>query len=238
MGAIWALLPVKAPGQAKSRLAAALDEDERASLARHLTRGVITALQGVHGITGVALLGSDPQARDLAREAGCRWLADDPALGLSGNADAALVTLAAAGAGTVIIVPADLPLLGAADVEALLAAHAGGVTVVPAASDGGTNALAMTPPGAIPCRYGPDSARLHLEAARQRGIPARYLATAEHPGLPGVWCQAPAPGPPAGFARDLDTVDDVRWLCAQPGGGAARQYLEDSGICARLRARD
>jgi 2-phospho-L-lactate guanylyltransferase (CobY/MobA/RfbA family) len=76
----------------------------------------------------------------------------------------------------------------------------------------------MTPPGAAPCRFGRDSARRHLEAARQLGLPARQMA------LPG-------------FARDLDTVDDVLWLCEQPGGGEARRYLETSGICARLRSR-
>ena len=55
--------------------------------------------------------------------------------------DTAAADLAADGAGTLMIVPADLPLLTPRDFEALLAGHREGVTVVPAAADGGTNAL-------------------------------------------------------------------------------------------------
>ena len=69
----------------------------------------------------------------------------------------------------------------------------------------------MTPPDAGPCQFGPDSARRHVAAARLRG------------------CAAALPLP--GFARDIDTVDDVRWLCEQPAGSAAREYLDASGIC-------
>lgn len=213
----WALLPIRSLTGAKSRLAAVLDAAERAALARCLAQSVIAAAQAARGIDAVAVVTSDAAARSLAESSGCRWLPDDPALGLSGNVDAAMALLAGEGARTVVVVPADLPLLAAADLEALLAGHGSGITVVPAAADGGTNALVMTPPAAAPCRFGPDSARAHLQAALERGVAARPLA------LPG-------------FARDLDTVDDVRWLCAQPDGGTAREYLEHSGICARLRA--
>ncbi|CAG0944458.1 2-phospho-L-lactate guanylyltransferase [Gammaproteobacteria bacterium] len=217
MKATWALLPIRSLEGAKSRLAALLDADERATLARCLAQGVIDAARAARGIDAVAVVTGDTAARALAESAACRWLPDDPALGLSGNVDAAMALLAAEGARTVVVVPADLPLLAPADIEALLAGHGPGVTVVPAATDGGTNALAMTPPGAAPCRFGRDSASRHLQAALERGVAARQVAV-------------------PGFARDLDTEDDVRWLCAQPGGGTARQYLEQAGICARLRA--
>ena len=226
MGSTWALLPIKAPARAKSRLAGALDEGERIALADQLRRDVIAALQAAAGIDALAILGSAATARELARSSGARGLDDDPALGLSGNIDAGMAVLAREGAGTVIVVPADLPLLAPADVEALLEAHGEGLSVVPATRDGGTNALAMTPPGIIACCFGEDSARLHLERARQHGLAARLLRPAA------------AGGFLAGFARDLDTVDDVRWLCTQPGAGHARRYLEESGICARLRADD
>jgi 2-phospho-L-lactate guanylyltransferase (CobY/MobA/RfbA family) len=90
------------------------------------------------------------------------------------------------------------------------------VTLVEASRDGGTNALCLSPPGAIGCHFGPDSAQRHLEAARARGVPAAAVAV-------------------AGFARDVDTVDDVRWLCGSPSPGAARRWLGESGVCARLR---
>lgn len=212
---IWALVPLKAPSRAKSRLAPLLAEAERAELSRHMAHDVLTALRGAAGLDGIALLAPAGSAADLAAAFDCRELADDSALDFCPNLERAAALLAADGAGTVVIVPADLPTLTTADVAALLAAHAAGVTVAEAALDGGTNALAMTPPGAGECLFGPDSARRHVEAAAARGVPSQRL-------------------PLAGFARDIDTVDDVRWLCAQPGGSEAQRYLATVGICARL----
>lgn len=214
MDPVWALVPVKSPLRAKSRLAPALSEAEREALAGHMARDVLAALRATPGIAGIALLAGDDTAGPLARDFGCRLIGERPGAGLSAGLEAAAAELAAAGAGTVLILHADLPSLTPADVGLLLGQLQPGMTVVPAA-DGGTNALVLAPPTAGPCRFGPDSARRHLEAATRRGIPARRLA------LPA-------------FARDVDTVDDVRWLCGQPGGGTARDYLLRSGICARL----
>jgi 2-phospho-L-lactate guanylyltransferase len=147
-------------------------------------------------------------AREMAR--------DVPGLDLNQNLGRAAAELAH-GADTLLVVPADVPCIAPGDVEALLAAHRGGVTLVAARRDGGTNALALTPPDAIPFLFGPQSARRHLEAARQRGIRA-----ASH-GLEA-------------FACDIDTPEDLRGLCTdRRGAGHARRYLENSGICARLR---
>jgi 2-phospho-L-lactate guanylyltransferase len=183
-----------------------------------MLRDVIGALRATRDLAGIALLTADAGVAAVAGETGCTMLAEDPSQDMSANIEAAAARLAAAGAHTVVVVPADLPGLTAGDVAALLATHRNGVTVVPATADGGTNALAMTPPGAGQCLFGPDSARRHLAAARLRGLAAALL---------------PLPG----FARDIDTVDDVRWLCGQPAGGAAREYLDRSGICARLLRR-
>lgn len=211
----WALVPVKTLAGAKSRLEPALTVKERTELAAHMARDVLSALRGSPAITGIALLTADEQALDLAQGFACRVIREDPRRDLSGNLQEAAATLAAAGARTVLIVPTDLPTLTAADVSALLAAHATNVTVVPAERDGGTNALAMTPADAGECLFGPDSACRHLDAARRRGLTASRLC------LPA-------------FARDIDTVDDVLWLCAQADGGTARQYLDRAAICSRI----
>ena len=219
MNHVWALVPIKPLTQAKSRLASLMSQPERAELARHMMRDVLGTLRATPGLAGIALLTPDGSSAALADEFDCVTLMDDPARDLSANLEAAAIELAAGGADTVLIVAADLPGLVPGHVSALLAAHRGGVTVVPAAMDGGTNALAMTPPAAAQCLFGPDSARRHLEGAQRRGLAAALL---------------PLPG----FARDVDTVDDLLWLCSQPAGGAARQYLDRSGICARLLRQD
>ncbi len=112
----------------------------------------------------------------------------------------------------------DLPTLAAGDIRALLAAHTAtseGVTVA-AARDGGTNALVVTPPTIIPFRFGPDSAAAHLAEATQRGVASQRL-------------DLPA------FARDIDTPDDVRWLCQQRVACATIAWLRASGLADRLK---
>jgi 2-phospho-L-lactate guanylyltransferase len=215
IGAAWALVPVKPPGVAKTRLAEALGAAERAALAVCMVHDVLTALHAARSLAGIAVLAPDSRGAELAHGFPCRILEDERPGDLCASLGVAAARLAADGAGTVVIVPSDLPTLTAGDVDALLAAHPGGVSVAPAARDGGTNALVLTPPTAIECLFGPDSARRHLDAARRGGLTATRLE------LPG-------------FARDIDTVDDVLWLCARGSGGRAREYVERAAICSRL----
>ena len=123
--------------------------------------------------------------------------------------------LAAQGVRQLLVLPADLPTLTASDVRRLIEGHHGGLSLCPAARDGGTNALLLSPPTAIPFLYGPDSARRHLEAAQARGIAARHTDL-------------------AGFARDIDTPDDVYWLLEQRIACATLAWLSYSGIRDRL----
>ena len=124
--------------------------------------------------------------------------------------------LAAQGVRNLLVLPADLPTLSAADVTQLIESHTGGISLCPAARDGGTNALLLSPPTAIPFLYGPDSAKRHLQAARTMGMAARHTEL-------------------AGFARDIDTPDDVHWLLEQRIACATLAWLKSSGIRDRLR---
>jgi coenzyme F420-0:L-glutamate ligase/coenzyme F420-1:gamma-L-glutamate ligase len=111
------------------------------------------------------------------------------------------------GAASLLILPADLPLLRAPDVEALVGDESEGkpVAVAPDAARRGTNALLLSPPDALPFLFGPESFGAHLGAARRRGVEARVV---ERPNL--------------GF--DLDTADDLRRLA----GPAAEHSPQDS----------
>lgn len=218
MSGTLGLVPIRPRPGAKSRLAPFLDAAERAGLAHAMARDVLAALTAAPSIDRVVVLAGGEGAPEAAREFGCRVLHDSPGLDLNANLDRAAATLAADGADTLLVVPADVPCIGAQDVSALLAAHRSGVTIVPAARDGGTNALVTSPPGVIGFAFGPDSARRHLGAARRCGVAWTSIATLD------------------AFARDIDTPEDVRWLCALAGGAEkARRYLDEAGICARLR---
>ena len=218
MPTAWALVPIKPFPAAKSRLSAALSREECEQLAAAMARDVLRALIAAPEIAGIGILTGEPSLARFPEAAGARLFAESPGGDWCADLGAAARTLAAGGARTLIVLPSDLPTLSAADIKAVLAAHTGtpeGVTVA-AARDGGTNALVLTPPTAIPFRFGPDSAARHLAEASERGIAAQRL-------------DLPA------FARDIDTPEDVRWLCQQRIACATIAWLRASGLADRIK---
>jgi 2-phospho-L-lactate guanylyltransferase len=93
-----------------------------------------------------------------------------------------------------VIVAADLPLLTSDDVRELVMATPECGIAIARALDGGTNAVAMRPPGKVPTHFGePGSAQAHERAAWLAGADAHVL---ECPGL----------------AFDVDTPEDLaKW---------------------------
>lgn len=212
----WALVPVKPFAAAKTRLAGVLSPAECALLAEHMLRDVLRALTAASGITGIALLTREPRVAELA-EAGTARLLPEPSAGdYLAALDSAAATLAAAGARHLLVLPGDLPTLSAVDVQALLTRHGPGVSICAAQRDGGSNALLLTPPTAIPMLFGANSAERHAEAARERGIEWHRLDL-------------------AAFAHDIDTPDDVAWLLGQRIACATLAWLRASGIAERFR---
>jgi 2-phospho-L-lactate/phosphoenolpyruvate guanylyltransferase len=162
---VTALVPLRAPGVGKSRLAGTLSVTDRAALAGAMLADVAAALAGA------------PVERTVVAAGGPAAVAAASALGLETLPDAAGTrsldgALAGAAArlgrvGTLLVVAADLPHLTAADVAALLEVDAE-VAVAPTA-DGGTGGLLRRPADACGTAYGPGSARAHIALARAAG---------------------------------------------------------------------
>lgn len=217
MPAAWALVPIKRFATAKSRLEGLLNRDECARLAEEMARDVLMALHAAPDITGIAILGDEPRLGPLATAVNATLHAEHPGEDYRTALGRVARELADHGARHLLVVPADLPTLSAGDLQALLADHKSGVTICPAAEDGGTNALLLSPPTAIPFLYGPDSAARHRAAAEAAGLPVRVMK------IPG-------------FARDVDSPEDLRWLAGQKIACATRAWLVASGILERLKA--
>jgi 2-phospho-L-lactate guanylyltransferase len=216
MAGAWALIPVKPFARAKTRLEGLLSRDECAQLAAHMLLDVLRALAATPLIEGITLLGNEPQLAALTAGSGARLLPEAAGMDYRQALGEAAAGLAAQGVRQLLVLPADLPTLTASDVRRLIEGHPGGLSLCPAARDGGSNALLLSPPTAMPFLYGPDSAKRHLEAAQARGIAARHVEL-------------------AGFARDIDTPDDVYWLLEQRIACATLAWLKSSGIRDRLR---
>jgi 2-phospho-L-lactate guanylyltransferase len=93
--------------------------------------------------------------------------------------------------------PGDIPAVTAAEVEAVLEAHgpAPAFTIAPAHDELGSNAVLMSPPLAVPLRFGEDSYFPHLAAARAAGIEPRVVP------LPGIGMDIDHPADLLAFAR-------------------------------------
>ena len=188
----WAVIPVKSFALGKSRLASVLGAEQRAALNRHLFGRVLEAAQGAFSTNRIAVVTGDPLLLALARGHGLHGL-DDPGGGLNAALGLGCQYASERKARGIVVLSADLPLIGPADVAALVAALGDkkGCVIAPDEQEEGTNALAISPPDPDFFRFGAASFQAHLEAARIRELPVRIL---RRPGL----------------AHDLDTPESYR----------------------------
>jgi 2-phospho-L-lactate guanylyltransferase len=214
---MWAVLPAKDLVDAKTRLADALSPAERRLLFRTMYEDVLIALSQTTSLDGVAVVTRDPEAGAVAESYDARLIPEPENQGQTAAIERAAATLKADGAEGIITIPGDTPLISAAEIEAVLAAHitTPGMTIVPAHDRRGSNCIAVSPPGLFPFSFGNDSFQPHLAAARRLGLAPRILD------LPGI-------------ALDIDTPDDLRLLIERGGATRTHAYLESSGIAARL----
>jgi 2-phospho-L-lactate guanylyltransferase len=214
---LWALLPVKDLADAKQRLAGVLSAPERQALFAAMLEDVLCTLAACRELAGIMLVTRDRQAQALAARYGARVLTEEHNRGHTAASSFGAATLARDGAAGMIQLPADIPLVTAADIGAVLQVHgaAPAVTIAPSRDELGSNAVACSPPDLLPLRFGDGSFFPHLERARALGIEPRIV---DRPGL----------------ALDVDTPADLAAFLAKPSETSAYAYLTESGIAARL----
>ena len=177
------LVPVKRLGDAKTRLAEALSPEERAELMRELLAHVLDAVQQAK-VGPVTVVSSEP----LPLNGVPRFDDQD----LPWNDALATAMRMVVREPVVAVVSADLPLLSPDDVRTLVAFAPQRGVAIARATDGGTNAIAMRPPGILATCFGErESAALHERTAWTVGADAHIVD------LPGL-------------AFDIDTPEDLR----------------------------
>jgi 2-phospho-L-lactate guanylyltransferase len=217
---IWAVIPVKELEGAKHRLSPLLTPGERQALARVMIAEVLDAVAAARGLAGVLLVTLDPWASEQAARIGARVVTDGARDGHTGSVNGGIRALLAEGRRGMITMPGDIPALRPEEIEAVLAAHpraGNGFTIAPAHDEKGSNAVLLSPPDAVPLRFGDDSYFPHLDTARRHGLEPRIV---------------PCPG----IAMDIDHPVDLRLFMGLPQsrGTRTRAFLEESGIAARL----
>jgi 2-phospho-L-lactate guanylyltransferase len=189
---LWAVVPVKEVDRAKERLAPMLRPETRQALALAMLEDVLAALTATSGIAGFVVVTVDPEAGRLAATYGARLIDAGARDGHTGAVSAAARLLAAEGCPGMLTLPGDIPLVTPAEIASVLAAHppARSFTIVPSHDEQGSNAIACSPPDAVPLRFGDNSFYPHIQAAEACGIRPNVLQ------LPGI-------------ALDVDNPEDV-----------------------------
>ncbi|MET0559490.1 MAG: 2-phospho-L-lactate guanylyltransferase [Solirubrobacterales bacterium] len=169
-----AILPVKRLGAAKQRLRGGLGGlggAERRQLAEAMVADVLEAIGAARTIERTIVVSGDPTVQELAAGAGAEVISDPEDAGHSQAALAGIARAEAEGAGCVVLVPGDCPLLDPRELDRLLTGVPEPyVGIVPDRHGTGTNALVLSPPGAIVPAFGEGSCARHVAAARQAGI--------------------------------------------------------------------
>lgn len=175
---VWLIIPVKPLNEGKSRLAPALDTATRAALSRRWLSSLLATAQTSGCFAHIAVVSRDPEVLSLVAGQGAMAI---PETGndLNSALEQARRVAVEAGAEALLVLPADLPLLTQEDLTTLvtLAAAGDGVVIAPS-HDGGTNAMLLRPPDAIPYAFGDGSFERHRALAQAAGLPCRVVRSA------------------------------------------------------------
>jgi 2-phospho-L-lactate guanylyltransferase len=221
-----AVLPVKRFDRAKQRLGDAVGAGERRELSAAMVEDVLAALGRVAGLDDLIVVTAEDRVAALAAAAGAHVVADRHEAGQSAAAEMGVEAALRRGAERALLVPGDCPALDPGELTALLARygrgaapegnHSGGaasgpvfgaqVVIVSDRHGEGTNALLLSPPGAVAPAFGPGSLARHAARARAAGATVRVA-------------QAPS------LELDVDTPGDLaalRAALAERPGAAPR----------------
>ncbi|MGH2530804.1 MAG: 2-phospho-L-lactate guanylyltransferase [Thermomicrobiales bacterium] len=197
-GGIVAVVPIRSVTGGKTRLAAAVAPRMREELVRRMLLGVLTAIHESHAISAVAVVSPDREALALAASAGAVPVAQAASTpGLNAAIDVGRQWAKERGAGAMLVLFGDLPLLTGDDVRNLVRRDAP-VVLAPDRHGSGTNALLLRLGDAEEGRhfrfhYGHESYAHHIDEAHRLGL---EVTTSIAPGT----------------TLDLDTPDDLRLL--------------------------
>jgi 2-phospho-L-lactate guanylyltransferase len=212
------LIPVKNLAAAKKRLAAVLDQPARTELAQAMLHDVVATIAAWPHRPACALVTSDQFALELARQYDFEIIPDPSNPGETGAIEMATSLCVSRGIDNTLVIPADIPLIEASELEQILAQTPGeGSVLAPAADGRGTNAAFRRPANLFPLRFGNDSFKPHLAAAQATGKPCMVLQ------LPGV-------------SVDVDNPEDLQQVLAHPGKTRAqsllRRWIRDGSFLA------
>jgi 2-phospho-L-lactate/phosphoenolpyruvate guanylyltransferase len=192
---IWAIIPARPLEEGKSRLAEALMPAKRQRLNQRFFRQTLDVTAAVVGRERTLVISRSEELLSIASSLSFETLLEVAPYGLNAALTQAANAVRLRGASGVLSVSCDLPFLIPDEIRALLdvAQEGDGLAIASDRPGTGTNALVMSPVGAIPYLYGLGSFAAHQEAARAAGLTLNVVRR-------------------AGLSFDIDTPDDFEQM--------------------------
>jgi 2-phospho-L-lactate guanylyltransferase len=210
------LVPVKNLANAKQRLSSVLGPEARQELAQAMCADVLETLAHWQRRSAVTVVTSDPFAGDLAARLDFDVMPDDLNPGETGAIEMATVLCRDRGVDHTLVIPADIPLMEAFELDRIVeAAPQAGAVLVPDAAGRGTNAAFRSPADLFPLRFGNDSFLPHRAAAKATGLPCVVLE------LPNI-------------ALDVDRPEDLQALAAASGERRSQRLVRSWNMDAQV----
>jgi 2-phospho-L-lactate guanylyltransferase len=198
---VFAIVPLKSPEAAKSRLSTVLSPSNRERLFFLLARHVIEVLRATPQIDRIIVVTSNPRVEAFATDLGVCVSKQSAEIGTAAAFVHAISQLTVPLPARVLMIAGDLPLLSVSAVQVLIAAScacdAPSVVIAPDCNRAGTNALICAPPNAIAPCFGVDSFKRHVAAARRAKVEPYVIDMME-------------------TAVDLDVATDLNYLSSKP----------------------
>jgi 2-phospho-L-lactate/phosphoenolpyruvate guanylyltransferase len=211
---VYAIVPVKRLGVSKRRLSKFLNPQQRKFFTMAMLEDVLRALKSstVHEIVVVS---SDLNVRMIADKFGVFFFSPSRN-GLNPAVEEATAWCIQNQADSVLVVPADIPLLSFVDVNKIVElGNCNGSTVVLSPSyNGGTNALFRKPPNLLFANFGNRSFAKHFRQAKNKGISIKFHYSTS-------------------TALDVDCEEDLLKLLESPIANHSKRFLEEAGFASK-----
>ena len=215
---VGALIPVKGFHGAKQRLASRLSLPERSELMKAMVHDVLVEVIRARGIHKTYVVTGSDEVAHWVSALNVEVIRERDETGETDAVHFGFDVMKEAGMDVALVLPGDIPLLRAEDVESVLRGAPADpeppfAVLVPSHDRMGTNALLLAPPDILRLRFGHDSFRYHLNEAAVRGVSVKVVENAR-------------------IALDIDEPADLRQLICRLKGGRTGERLaamKDSG---------
>ena len=211
---VYAIVPVKRLGVSKRRLSKFLSPQERKFLTIAMLEDVLKAVKS-STVPEIVVVSSDPNVRVIAERFGVSFFSPSHN-GLNPAVEEATAWCMQNQADSVLVIPADIPLLSSADVNKIVElGNCNGSTVVLSPSNnGGTNALFQKPPNLLYAQFGYRSFARHFRQAQNKGISIKFHYSTS-------------------IALDVDCEEDLLKLFESPITNNSKHFLEKAGFASK-----